>query len=89
MHKSMGPDKMYLRVLRELADVVAKLLFMIFEKSWQSADVSGDWEKGNIASFFKKDRKQDSGFYQPVSFTSVFGNIMDQTLLTSYTKAHE
>lgn len=33
VHQSMGLNKIHPRVLRELADAVAKLLSMIFEKS--------------------------------------------------------
>ena len=34
VHKSMGPNKIHLWVLRELMDEVAKLLLIIFERSW-------------------------------------------------------
>ncbi|KFQ19043.1 hypothetical protein N331_02873, partial [Merops nubicus] len=78
IHKSMGPDEMYPRVLRELADVVAKPLSMIFETSWHSGEVPGDWKKGNIPSIFKKGRKKDPGNYQAVSLTSVSQKVMEQ-----------
>ena len=41
-HKSMGPDGIHPRGLRELADVVAEPLSIIFERFWRTGEVPKD-----------------------------------------------
>ncbi|CAM4585244.1 unnamed protein product [Lepidochelys kempii] len=86
VHKSMGPDELHPRVLKELAAVIAEPLAIIFENSWRTGEVPDDWKKANEVPIFKKGKKEDPGNYRPVSLTSVPGKIMDQVLKESILK---
>ncbi|KFP28511.1 RNA-directed DNA polymerase from mobile element jockey, partial [Colius striatus] len=86
VHKSMVPDGMHPRVLRELADLIAKPLSIIFEQAWRTGEVPEDWRKANVNPVFKKGRKDDPGNYRLVSLTSIPGKVMEQLILNVVTK---
>uniref|UniRef100_A0A8D0F699 Reverse transcriptase domain-containing protein n=1 Tax=Strix occidentalis caurina TaxID=311401 RepID=A0A8D0F699_STROC len=79
-HKSMGPDGIHPRVLKELAGVLAKPLSIIYQQSWLTEEVPTDWKLANVTPIYKKGRKDDPGNYRPVSLTSVPGKLMEQLI---------
>ncbi|KFV78519.1 RNA-directed DNA polymerase from mobile element jockey, partial [Struthio camelus australis] len=86
IHKSMGPYGMHPRVLRKLADIIARPLSIIFERSWRSGEVPEDWKKASVTPAFQKGKKEEPGKYRPVSLTSIPGKVMEQLLLEVLTK---
>ena len=76
-HKSMGPDKLHPRVLREMAGVIAELLSSIYQCSWLSGEVLEGWRLTDVTPIYKKGHKEDLGNYRPVSLTSVPGKGME------------
>jgi len=88
-HKSMGPDGMHPRVLRELPDVIAEPLSITFERSWRTGEVPEDWRKANVIPIFKKGKKEDPGNYRLVSLTSIPGKMVEQLILEVIIKQME
>ncbi|KAK4815154.1 hypothetical protein QYF61_017595 [Mycteria americana] len=85
-HKSMGPDGIHPRVLRELAEVLTKPLSILYQQSWLTGEVPADWRLANVTPIFKKGQKEDPGNYRPVSLTSVLGKVMEQIILSAITR---
>jgi len=76
-------------VLRELADVIAEPLSIIFERSWRTGEVPKDWRKANVTLVFKKGKKEYPGNYRPVSVTSIPGKKIEQLILKVISKQME
>ena len=81
-NKSMGPDLIHPRVLKQLARVVAPILTVIFNKSLHSAEVTEDWKKANVAPIFKKGERYNAENYRPISLTCIASKIMEHILTT-------
>jgi len=50
----MGMDKTYPKLLKELADVIAKPLSIICQQSWLTGEVPVDWKLANVMLINRK-----------------------------------
>ncbi|RMB93655.1 hypothetical protein DUI87_29882 [Hirundo rustica rustica] len=85
-HKSMGPDGIHPREMRELADDLMKPLSIIYHQSWLTGKVPDDWKLANVTPIHKKGGREDPSNCRPVSQTSVPGKIMEQFILNVITQ---
>ncbi|GAB0205059.1 mitochondrial enolase superfamily member 1 [Grus japonensis] len=82
-HKSMGPDGIHPKVLRELVEVLTKPLSIIYQQSWLTGEVPADRRLANVPPIYKEGWKEDLGNYSPVSLTWVLMKVMEQIILSS------
>jgi len=81
VHKSMQLDGFHPRVLKELVDVMAGPLSIIYQRCSKSGDVLANWKLDSIISVHKKGVREDPGNYRPDSLNSVPGKIMEKIIL--------
>ena len=58
IYKSMGPDGIHPRVLRQLADDLAKAISIFYEQSWLTGEVPDDWRITSVTPIYKKGQKE-------------------------------
>ena len=85
-HKSMGPDEIHPRVLRELVEVTAEPLSITYQCSLLTGEVPEDWRLATVTPIYRKGCKEDPVNYRSVSLTSVPGKIMEQIVLMEITR---
>jgi len=53
----MGLDGIYQRVLRNLAEVIAKPLSIVYQQSWLKREIPDDWRFANLMPIYKNGQK--------------------------------
>ena len=82
----MGPDQIPARILRDLADVIAPPLTLIFQKSLDEGNIPNDWRTANVTAIFKKGERYKASNYRPVSLTSLCCTVQEHIIISSILK---
>ncbi len=78
--KSSGPDQLHPKLRKWLATFLAGPLADLFNNSFATAVVPGDWEAAVICPIFKKGGPEDVANDRPVSLTSVVCKVLERNL---------
>ena len=75
--KAVGLDNIPTRLLKDVADTVAKPLTIILNASLQSGRVPDDWMAARVIPLFKKGKPEDMDNYRPISIPTVLSKILE------------
>jgi hypothetical protein len=78
--KTPGPDGWHPVFLKNIADLIALPLSMLFQKSLDEGILPADWLKANVTAIHKKGKKNLPENYRPVSMTSIICKLMESTV---------
>ena len=80
VHKAAGPDAITPRILKELSPVVARILTIIYTRSYETGEAPDDWKRANVAPVYKKGNKHDPANYRPISLTCISCKLMEHVI---------
>ena len=66
--KSCGPDLISPRLLKEGADILARPLCILFNRSLEANYFPTTWKFGNVSPIYKKDDRSLPSNYRPITF---------------------
>ena len=83
INKSSGPDGLSARVLKEMSDVIAVPVYILFKNSLQTGSIPKIWKTANITAIYKKGDKKFGGNYRPVSSTCMICKLLEKIIRES------
>ena len=78
-NKSVGPDDLHPRLLKELSNCLISPITVLFNFTLKYG-IPDDWKVGHISPIFKKGSKKNAENYRPISLTSVLCKIMEKII---------
>ena len=70
-NKSAGPDEIPARVLKELSEVLAEPLSILYQMSIKTGKLPSEWKTAHVTPIYKKGGKAKAENYRPVSLTVI------------------
>ena len=84
-YKTTGPDLLKPIVHKRLRDVIALVLQVIYQKSFDTgiSRVPNDWNTANVCPLFKNGDTSLASNYRPISLTSILCRVLEHIVTTN------